>query len=108
MCVVYRKCAGEYGLLGVKGWRYKQWCSGKGDRVGCVGAMVKEELFEKVVEIRKACDRVMSFVLAFEEDMLRQICLYPLQSGRCLEEKMFFYDELKCVLDMHSAGDFFM
>ena len=27
------------------------WWSGKGDGVGCVGVMVKEELCEKVVEV---------------------------------------------------------
>ena len=37
-------------ILGMKGRRYKLWWSGKGDGVGGVGAMVKEELCEKVVE----------------------------------------------------------
>ena len=55
--------------------RYKQWWSGKGDGVGGVGIIVKEELCEKVVEVRMVSDRVMAVVI-FEEDMLRLNCGY--------------------------------
>ena len=37
-------------MLGMKGKRCKLWWSRKRDRVGCVVAMVKDELSEKVVE----------------------------------------------------------
>ena len=40
-------------MLGVKGRRYRLWWSGKGYGVGSVGVMVKEELCEKVVKIRR-------------------------------------------------------
>ena len=50
----------------------------------------------------------MTVVAAFEEDVLRLICGYAPQSGRSLGEKQSFYDELKCELDMHSAGDLVM
>ena len=36
--------------------------------------MVNEELCEKVVEVRRASDRVMTPVVVFEEDVLRLIC----------------------------------
>ena len=68
-------------MLGMKGRRYKLWWSGKGDRVDCVGVMVKEELCEKVVEVRRVSGRVMTAVV-FEEDMLRLICWHAPQSGR--------------------------
>ena len=48
-------------------------------------------------------DRVMTVVVAFEEVMLRLICGYAPQSGRSLEDKQCFYDELKCEWDMHST-----
>ena len=38
-------------MLGMKGRRCKLWLSGKGDGVGGVGVMMKEELCEKVVEV---------------------------------------------------------
>ena len=50
-------------MLGMKGRRYKLWWSGKRDGVGGVGVMVKEELCEKVVEVRMVSDRVMTVVV---------------------------------------------
>ena len=49
--------------------------------------MVKEEQYEKTVEIQSVSDRVMAVVLVLEVDMLRLICRYVLQSGRRFEEK---------------------
>ena len=40
--------------------------------------------------------------------MLTLICGHTPQSGRSLEEKQSFYDELKGEWDMHSAGDLVM
>ena len=79
----------------------------KGDFVGGVGVMVKEELCEKVVEVRRVSGRVMT-VVVFEEDVLRLICGCALQGGRSFEEKLSFYDELTGEWDMHSAGDIFI
>ena len=47
----------------MKGRRYRQWWSGKGDGVGGVGVMVNEELCEKVVEARRVSYRVMTTVV---------------------------------------------
>ena len=79
----------------------------KRDGVGGVEVMVKEELCEKVVEVRTVCDRVVTLVV-FEEDILRLICGYAPQSGKSMEEKPSFNNELKCESDMHSADDFVM
>ena len=46
-----------------------------------MGDMVKEALCEKVVEVRRVSDIVMTVVLVFEEDVLGLICGYALQSG---------------------------
>ena len=50
----------------------------------------------------------MAVVLVFEEDVLRLICRYALQSGRRSEEKQSFCSELKGEWDMHSAVDLVM
>ena len=63
-----------------------------------------EELCDKMVEVKRVSDRVMT-VLAFEEDVLRLICGYSLQSGRSLEEKQSFHEELKGEWDVHNTGD---
>ena len=48
---------------------------------------MKKELCDKVVEVGRVSDRVMTVVVVFEEDVLRLICGYTPQSGRSLEEK---------------------
>ena len=55
----------------MKGRRYKLWWSGKGDGVA---VMVKGELCEKVVEVRRLIARVMTVVAVIEEDVLRLNC----------------------------------
>ena len=82
-------------MQGKKGRRCKLWWSEKGDGVGGVGVMVKEELGKNVVEVRRVSDRVMTLVV-LEQVVLRLICGYAPQSGRRFEEKQSFYDELKC------------
>ena len=48
-------------MPGLNGKRYNLlWWSGKGDGIGGVGVMVKEELCEKMVEVRWVSDRVMT------------------------------------------------
>ena len=69
-----------------------------------MGVVVREELYEKVVEVRRVSDRVMT-VVVFEEDVLRFVCGYAPQSGRTSKEKLSFYDELKGECSMHSAVD---
>ena len=76
-------------MLGMKGRRYKLWWSRKGG-VGSVGVMVMEELSEKVVEVRKVSDKVMT-VVVFQEDVLWFICEHAPQNGRSFEEKESFY-----------------
>ena len=39
----------------------------------------------EVVDVRSKSDRVMAVALDLEEDVLRLICGYDLQSGRSLE-----------------------
>ena len=42
--------------LRVKRRTYKLWWSGKGDGIGGVGVIVKEELCEMVLKVRRASD----------------------------------------------------
>ena len=43
-------------MQGMNGRIYKLWWSGKGDGVGGVGVLVKKELCDMVVEVRKVSD----------------------------------------------------
>ena len=54
--------------------------------LGGVGVLVKEELCEKVVEVRMRSERVMTVVMVLEEEVLRIIYVYWPQSGRMAAE----------------------
>ena len=41
--------------------------------MGGVGVLVKEELCEKVVEVQRKSDRVMTVMMALEEEVVRII-----------------------------------
>jgi len=73
--------------------RCKLWWSGNNSGTGGIGISVKEELCEKIVEVRRKSDRVMAMVMAFGE-VVRVVCAYGPQSGRKIEEKHRFYDDL--------------
>ena len=92
-------------LMGVKGRRYKLWWSGNSDGIGGVGVLVKEELCEKFVEVQRKSDRVMTVVMALEEEVVRIICVYDRQSGRTGADKERFYDDLRSEWDLHNMGD---
>ena len=59
-----------------------------------VGILAKEELCEKVVDVRRKSDRVMVVVLASGKQVIRVISANGPQVGMPLEEKRRFYDEL--------------
>ena len=48
---------------------------------------------------------MMTVVLAFEEEVVRIICVYGPQTGRTSVEKEHFYDELSSEWDLHSVGE---
>ena len=91
-------------FMGVKGGRYKLWLSGNSDDMRGVGVLVKEELCEKVVEVRRKSDRVRTVVMTLEEEVLRIKCVYDPQSGRTSAEKEHFYDDLRSEWYLHSVG----
>ena len=71
-CLLEKKWRGQGSwMLGMDGRRYNLWWSGKGDIVGGVGVMVKDELCEMGVEVRRVSARVLAVVLDYEEDVLR-------------------------------------
>ena len=83
------------GFMGVKGRKYKLWWSGNSDGMGGVGVLVKEELCEKAVDMRRKSDIVMPVVMARKEELVRIICVYGPQSGRTGADKEGFYDHFR-------------
>ena len=70
-----------------------------------MGILVKEELCEKVVEVRRRCDRVMGIGLVFGEEVVRVICAYAPQSGKPDSEKELFYEEMAREWSMANANE---
>ena len=87
-------------FVGCRGMRYKLWWSGNNDGIGGVGILVKEELSEKVVEVRRKYNRVMAIVLAFEEEVIRVTCAYAPQVGKSECEKDQFYNDMASEWDL--------
>ena len=75
-------------FLGVKGRRYKWWC-GNSDGTGGVAVLVKEELCEKVVEVRRRSQRVMTVVMVLEEEVLRIMCVWSTDWQNGCRERAF-------------------
>ena len=80
------------------------WWSGNSDATGGVGALVKEELCEKVVEVRRKSNRVTTVVLALEEEVVRIMCVWSAKWQNRCRERMFF-DDLGSDCDQHSVGE---
>ena len=92
-------------FIGVKGRRCKLlWC-GNDDKTGGVGMLVKEELCENVVEVRRRCDRVMAMGLVFGEEVVIMICAYAPQSFKPDSEKERFYVEMAREWKMANANE---
>ena len=69
----------------MKGRRYKLWWSGKGDGVGGVVVMVKDELCENALEVRIISDTLITVVVVIDKDVLKLIYGYAPQIGRRLK-----------------------
>ena len=91
-------------FLGIFGQSFKLWWSGNSSGIGGVGILVKKELCEKVVDIRRKSDRAMVVVLGFGEQVIRVILAFGPPAGRPIEEKLRFYDELAGECKLQNPG----
>ena len=66
------------------------WWSGNQEGYGGVGVLVEGELYDKVVEVRRVNDRMMSLAIVVEREVVRVVSTYAPHSGKSMEEKDFF------------------
>ena len=52
-----------------------------------VQMLAKEELYGKVVEVRRVNDRVMSLAIVYGQEVVRAMWAHAPQSGKLMEEK---------------------
>ena len=63
--------------------------------------LVKEELCDKVVEVRRVNDRVISLAIVLEGEVVRAEWAYAPQSGKLDEDKELYYEDLSRELTTH-------
>ena len=73
-------------LIGLQSRKQKLWWSGNQEGYGGAGVLIKEELYDNDIEVRRVSIRVMSVVIVFEE-VVRVVCTCAPQSGKSMEEK---------------------
>ena len=69
-------------FVGCRDRRYKLWWSGNNHGTEGVTILLKEELCEKVVEVRRKSERLMAMALVFEKEVIRVRCANARQVGR--------------------------
>ena len=100
--VRWRECGAR--LIGVQGRRYKLWWSGNYEGHGGVGVLVKEELYDKVVEVRKVNYRVMSLAIVLEDEVEIVVLAYAPQGSKSMKEIEFFLsNQIKPNFIQHST-----
>ncbi|ESO04115.1 hypothetical protein HELRODRAFT_173203 [Helobdella robusta] len=92
-------------FVGAKGGRYKLWWKGD-DGTGGVGVMVREELVEKVLEVRRRSNGVIVVVMVFGKVIVRVISGYAPQQSRKEEEKDGFYDDVSDEIGQAGLDEF--
>ena len=75
-------------------FEYKLYWKGEETGRGGVGLMVKHDLVESVMEVRRVSPRIISIDIVVNEKVVTVISVYAPQSGRSEEEKENFYEDL--------------
>ncbi|ESO01830.1 hypothetical protein HELRODRAFT_161001 [Helobdella robusta] len=92
-------------FVGAKGGRYKLWWKGDDGTRG-VGVMVREELVEKVLEVRRRSNGVIVVVMVFGKVIVRVISGYAPQQSRKEVEKDRFYDDVSDEIGQAGLNEF--
>ena len=98
----------RYKIEGVRKLRggdfeYKFYWKGEETGWGGVGLMVKHELVESVMEVRRVSPRIISIDIVVNEKVMTLISVYAPQSERNEEEKEKFYEDL--IAEVQSRHD---
>ena len=77
---------------------YKLYYSGASTARNGVGIILHSEWHDKILEVKRKSDRVMSIKLMVGKHMLNIISAYAPQTGCSQEEKVHFYKEMESML----------
>ena len=75
--------------------KYKLWYVGNDESTNGVGVLMKSELAENVIEVKRYNDRFMCVKLILGETVWHVFSLYAPQVGRSSEEKQCFWEKVE-------------
>ena len=70
-----------------------------------IGIVVKEELVESVLEVKRMSDRLMAMKLEVKESLLNIVSAYAPQVGNSMEEKNDFWQDLDGLIESVSKQE---
>ena len=78
--------------IGSNDEKYKLWWAGNEQKTSGVGIMVKSDIIENVLEIKRCSDRIIMIKIVFGKTIMNIYSLYAPQVGRPQIEKDEFWD----------------
>ena len=77
---------------------FKLWYSGFKRNINGVGVLIKKDLMEQVVEVRRKSDRIMSVKLVVGSEIFNVVSSYAPKIGLDEETKRLFWENLDEVI----------
>jgi len=77
---------------------FKLWYSGVKRTTNVVGILVKSDLVERVVDVKRKSDRILSIKLVVGSKVLNVVSVYAPQVGLDEETKRLFWEDLDKVV----------
>ena len=84
---------------------YKFYWAGNQEGTGGVGIILAERWVEKVFEVQRVSDRILLLKLVIGKAVYSFLSVYAPQVGRRDEDKVHFYDQLRCVISKIPASE---
>ena len=81
------------------GGRCNRFYNGANERKSGIGIVVREELAESVLEVKRMSDRLMAMKVEVKESILNIVSAYSPQVNNSMEEKNDFWDDLDGLIE---------
>ena len=83
----------------------KLFYNGADGRRNEIGTVVREELTESVLEVKRVSDRLMAMILEVKESILNIVSAYAPQVNNSMEEKNDFWEDLDGLIETVSKQE---
>ena len=83
----------------------KLFCNGADGRKNGIGIVVREELAESVLEVKRMSDRLMAIKLEVKRSILNMVSAYAPQVNNSMEEKNDLWEDLDALIERVSKEE---